>query len=561
MTKLNGHIIAKKSNAILENRALLFFLGGIIGAIIFIMIYGVKGINPTCDAWLYTNGDLTQHYLGWQFFRDSDWSFPLGLTDGLVYPNAISCMFTDSIPIFALFFKLLSPILPETFQYFGIWGIMSFFLQGAISILIIRKFTDNKIYCIIGSAFFALSPCVIQRMFGHTSLAGHWVILLTILIWAYKDKINTIPKSILAWGGLGFIAPLVHMYFVPMVFIMFAGWLLRDLIETKKIIKQIIIGISVIGITLITMYVVGAFYGKADFTEGGLGMFGSNLNTFFNSFGYSKLMRALPMIDGAQGEGFGYLGLGMILLCFYVVTQVIRYISENGIEESLSSIKTNYKLLIPLAISLGMLTFLAVFPIVTINGRTLFTLTYPDFIVRKLSIFRASGRFIWVLYYFVYTVAILAVTKLNKKSVGISVMIICLFVQVVDLREVHFNLGSRFSYAGEASQLSSDKWDELGESCEHIVFAPMDMGYLTRRAEYFSFARLAKEYDMTLSSFYVARVSYDELNDYAQEQLDLLNEGKSDGKTIYVLNGDYVPTNPDVAKKVKKIDGYRIVVG
>ena len=66
---------------------------------------------------------------------------------------------------------------------------------------------------------------------------------------------------------------------------------------------------------------------------------------------------------------------------------------------------------------------------------------------------------------------------------------------------------------------------------------------------------------MTLSSFYVARVSYDELNDYAQEQLDLLNEGKSDGKTIYVLNGDYVPTNPDVAKKVKKIDGYRIVVG
>ncbi|HHX56447.1 MAG TPA: hypothetical protein GX710_00355 [Clostridiales bacterium] len=523
MTKLNAHTIVKKSNAILENKALLFLLGGIIGAIIFIMIYGVKGINPTYDAWLYTNGDLTQHYIGWQFFRDSDWSFPLGLTDGLVYPNAISCMFTDSIPIFALFFKLLSPILPETFQYFGIWGIMCFFLQGAISILIIRKFTDNKIYCIIGSVFFALSPCVIQRMFGHTALDGHWIILLTILIWVYKDEINTIPKSILAWGGLGFIAPLVHMYFVPMVFIMLAGWLLRDLIETKKIVKQIIIGISTTGITLITMYVVGAFYGKADFSDAGIGVYSSNLNTFFNPLNglsstqsYSKMIKLLPTLGNAQGEGFAYLGLGMILLCFYVVTQVIRYISENGIKESLSLIKTNYKLLIPLAISLGILTFLAVFPVVTLNGRTLFTLTYPDFIVRKLSIFRASGRFIWVLYYFVYTVAILAVTKLNKKSVGISVMIICLCVQFVDLREIHFNLGSRFSYAGEASQLSSDKWDELGEDCEHIVFAPMDMGYLTRGAEYFSFARLAKEYDMTLSSFYVARVSYDELDSYAQ---------------------------------------------
>lgn len=45
------------------------------GMAAFVMIYGIKILDVTYDAWLLNGGDLSQHYLGWCFFRESDWCF------------------------------------------------------------------------------------------------------------------------------------------------------------------------------------------------------------------------------------------------------------------------------------------------------------------------------------------------------------------------------------------------------------------------------------------------------------------------------------------------------
>lgn len=86
------------------------------GAIAFIAIYGVKILNPTYVDWLLGWGDLSQHYLGWELFRMGDWKFPLGLTDMAAYPLETSVIFTDSIPIFALFLKYLKTYFLRTFN-------------------------------------------------------------------------------------------------------------------------------------------------------------------------------------------------------------------------------------------------------------------------------------------------------------------------------------------------------------------------------------------------------------------------------------------------------------
>ena len=99
--------------------ALLTILSGLIGAIVFILIYGVKVLDVTRTEWLYRGGDLQQHYYGWEFFRKSEWTFPIGNFNTLSYPNYASIIFTDSIPLFAVIFKIFSGILPQTFQYFG----------------------------------------------------------------------------------------------------------------------------------------------------------------------------------------------------------------------------------------------------------------------------------------------------------------------------------------------------------------------------------------------------------------------------------------------------------
>ena len=107
-----------------------FLIGAVLGAVTFIVIFGASMISPSNTNWLFAyTSDATQHHLGWVFFRNSPWTFPIGLTDGLTCDGLVSCMYSDSIPLFGLIFKILSPILPDTFQFLGLWGMICFALN------------------------------------------------------------------------------------------------------------------------------------------------------------------------------------------------------------------------------------------------------------------------------------------------------------------------------------------------------------------------------------------------------------------------------------------------
>lgn len=123
----------------------MLFIFVILGAVVFIFFYGVQALDPTYVDWLYVNGDKTQHYLGWVAFRNGSWTFPLGLTDQLSYPDETSIFYTDSLPLLAIFFKLLSPILPETFQYFGLWRCLAYVLNGLVSAKLLQCFFKNNL--------------------------------------------------------------------------------------------------------------------------------------------------------------------------------------------------------------------------------------------------------------------------------------------------------------------------------------------------------------------------------------------------------------------------------
>ena len=79
-----------------------FLIGALIGAVLFVLIYGFSVLNVTNDAWLMTGKDLQQHYIGWKYYRDAAWNFPIGLHDGLTHPYMVSVLYTDSIPLFSL---------------------------------------------------------------------------------------------------------------------------------------------------------------------------------------------------------------------------------------------------------------------------------------------------------------------------------------------------------------------------------------------------------------------------------------------------------------------------
>ena len=81
----------------------------------FLLIAGDQFLDPTNVAWL-EGGDPLQHYLGWAFYRNSPWTWPVGLNPlyGMEFSNSI--VFTDSIPLLAIPFKAISQFLPYPFQ-------------------------------------------------------------------------------------------------------------------------------------------------------------------------------------------------------------------------------------------------------------------------------------------------------------------------------------------------------------------------------------------------------------------------------------------------------------
>ena len=86
------------------------------GIVFFYLIVGFGPLDPHNLGWIFGRFDPPQHYLGWAFYRYSPWSFPIGLNPNFGMDISSSIVYTDSIPIMAIFFKLLSPILPQVFR-------------------------------------------------------------------------------------------------------------------------------------------------------------------------------------------------------------------------------------------------------------------------------------------------------------------------------------------------------------------------------------------------------------------------------------------------------------
>lgn len=539
---------------------LLFLVGGIIGAIIFLCCYSWKVLDVTYDEWLLTGQDISQHYIGWKFYRATDWHLPLGQIDGMLYPDRTNIIFTDSIPVFALLFKFLSPILPKTFQYFGIWGLMSYFLVGALGSIIIRKSTNNKYLCWIGGAILSFSPYMFQRMYSHTALAGHWIILLALAIWVYRPYFSTLWKKTLSWGGLLILASLVHIYFIPMIMIFLFGFCLQDLFEKSSWKEDFVFVPIITVIDIAVLYGVGAFSTSGSFEAEGLGVHSANINSLFNSDYCSPFVEALPRFGG-QNEGFGYLGLGILLLSISMLVFVMirnRYLTYKRTETK--KIGTNWPFVTSNLIVAAIIFVLAWSPIITYGTTVAIEIKYPEIIIKVLSIFRASGRFIWCVGYMIMIYSIMTLCKnLKRTSIAIATLAVILFIQAADMQPL---INSRQDLVNQTSQftlLESEKWKELAEDKETIIMIPHDFikqDYGVCAA--YEVANFAIDQEMSINYFPAARVNEEEMfyndNEFAHELLNDLG-GKNN---LYILDSE--SRAEEYGLKAYNIDGYIVGV-
>lgn len=540
----------------------LFCVSGAIGFIIYAVCFGISFLNVTNDGWLLQGGDLMQHYVGWKAYRAAEWHFPIGMTDGLLYPAQTCVIFTDSIPLFAIFFKFLSPILPETFQYFGIWGAMTFILMGGISAIIFRKFTENLWYCISGSLFFSFSPYVIQRMYAHTALAGNWIILLAIAIWIYKPFFHNFKRKTITWTCLLVMGSLVHIYYIPMIMVFMIFSCLQDLLENNGWAMDLVMGGIAIVADLAVLYCVGAFSVTSSMEAGGLGEYSSNLNTFFNQLGRGRFLPRLPQNPG-QDEGYGYLGLGILILleiaCIVLIVDLIKKFIKKEINFSRNQgilfLIREHSFFISMVLAWIVILILALSPVITYNNKTVLEISYPNKIIELLSIFRASGRFIWCDCYILMFLAIsICIKKIPWTHVALGTVLIAACIQIADLKDFALAKGASLLANSRQNIIVSERWEALAEEKKHLTYLPFSIIKTSYDDDtVYEFANFAIDHGMTVNYYTAARVDIPALEAQDLQVRQSLSAGEKNTDTLYIL--DVPETGEAYGMTVENVDG------
>lgn len=454
--------------------------------------FGLQVLNPRHTSWLYVlNSDWIQHYFGWSFFRQADWSFPPGKLSGYGYPMLSSIGYTDSIPLFAFLFKFLSAWLPTPFQYFGWWFLVCYFLQGWFAAKLLKVFNLPLLVTFLGTLLFMFSPVLLART-GHPALCAQWTLLA--LIWSYyrpgKPALTTIPALVIV-----LLAALIHPYLLAMNMALYLAVLLR--LHYSHVLPWRQLGAyfaaAVVGAATI-FYLVGYFLIPSDRTAGsGVGHFSANLNTFFNPLDTSSWLNALPLATSGQYEGYGYLGLAVI----GVFVGALYYYRHQ--------VADLFAMRLPASILFYTCVLLFIFalsPVMTLMSHKLVELPLRNYFTQT---FRSSGRFVWPLHYFLLVCIIRALNYSRFRSwVSNISMGLLLVLHVLEFRPL---LRPHYidHHAAVTGSLTASVWKELLNPAKRLWVFPPYQPKIRYEGDIIYFQHLAMERNLPLSTGTFAR--------------------------------------------------------
>jgi hypothetical protein len=523
------------------------WLSILLGIAAFLFITGGKILIPTYTDWLMCNGDdPAQHYLGWVFFRDAPLlQWPLGANPNYGMDISGGIAHTDSIPLFALLFKPLSPLLPEVFQYTGIWIFVSFIIQSIFAWKLLSLFTKDKWLPLIGTAFFLIAPIWLFRVGIHNSSFGQWAIVAGLYFY-FRKKF-----SFSHWTLLILCISLVNTYITMMTALVFMADLAqRIILKQNGILKSLSCLMGSFAITLAALYAAGSLMVKSGLNGGGFGTYRMNLLAIVDPD--AEWSRILNDIGGGSGdyEGFNYLGLGMILLAIpalFILAQKPRTFLK-------------FRLL-PLFILSVALFLYAISNCVALGPKELHTFPLPERLEFFANSVRCSGRFFWPVFYLIYAAILYLLFNNLRRLAAIITCCVMLTVQIADFSDVWARMHEMFltKYVWH-SPMESPMWEDLGRTYKKLIFVlPLtDESALTwlPRADY------AAKHHMAVNSGYFSRVERGKIVKSQGKLTTEMFNGDFHEDSLYIFGDDKLwdiaTSRATDADACGVLDGYRI---
>ena len=476
--------------------------GALLGALVFLILYGVRVLDPTCVDWILNNAspDPAQHYLGWVFYRRSGWHLPyLGANYSAIYPYRTSILYTDSIPLLAVLGKLLGGVLPARFQYLGLWGLFCYAMQGGLAQALIARVggvrpgnTAKNWSSVLGAGVLVLFPALNIRMFAHTALAANWLVLLALWLWLCAEQSENRPtaaKLCLWWGILGLLCAGIHLYYLPMVGMVLVAACVQRALEKRGPAAVVLPVASFCGAALAELFVLGAFAANfAGYSNGYLS--GADLANLF-----------VPGL-GASWEQEIYAGLGTTIAVVLALAGLLVQHKQAG-----AFFRRHKNVVIAALVLLVLDAIAAMGNTVTFAGRTLFTVPILQALMDFWAMFSSCARLAWLAGMLLAVAACGLVLRFWQGAAAAVLLALCAAAQGFGQRA---ELAKRFAayhdaaYYENTTQLTDPAWEQLAASGQftHLAFASFDFEH----DEFWDLAAFAADHGWTSNSFYMGHM-------------------------------------------------------
>jgi hypothetical protein len=492
-------------------------LAALIGFAVFVLVVGSNPLYVSNIAWL--DGDRAQHYLGWAFFRQSGWSWPPGVNPDYGLEIASSVTYSDSIPLLAIPFKAFASLLPQPFQYFGLWLLGCYVLQAVLGWKLAETLGLPRPARLLAAGLIAFAPPFIQRSYFHFALAGHWLLLGGLCLYARRSE-TAAPL----WALLCFAAALVHPYLLAMILALALAELLQRLLlrQTAPLRASGFAALCAAGAGA-GLWVAGFFQISSGLTGGGFGFYRMDMFALVDSTGWSYLLPDIPDAPG-EYEGFNFLGLGGLVL---LGASLAGALARGGVSIGLRWL--------PMAAMSACLTLVALSGNVSGGPWEL----GHDPLVGPARILRASGRMFWPVFYCILVASIVLTVRIFGARAGTWLLAAALALQVADTSPA-WTRQRRFqdAFGGEwPLPVRSAFWAEAAKRYQKIRKIPV----ASPPPEWHAIGYFAVTHGMATDAVYLARVDAAKLEDFKRKTESMLDTGNFEPDSLYVLDPDIVP--------------------
>lgn len=541
-----------------ENKNLLILF--VLTLLAYHVNYGLFKIDPGNIDWLFKGrADWASHYLGWAFYRDSPWHFPLGDMDGYNYPLGANLGITDSIPLLAILLKPISFLLPQTFQYLGFWLLVCLFMNGYYALKILKLYKVNTILTWLFIVFVLVNPVIIYRQV-HVALCSHWVFIGALYLYLSPTTVLNVNRKLRHHLILLAISCFLTPYLTAMVFGFFVIFLVRiaAIDKAMSVLKTLVYFVISVVMMPLLWVIIGTLgtskkvdYASHDF----FGICKMNLNALYNPINNANLLPEQPLLTGFQEDAIMYLGAGMMILVVVALVSLVRLGTRNR--------KVVFQLQwIPLLLLAIGFTLFALTHEVSLNDKNVMTIPLLDKISALGDIFRGNGRFFWPVYYMLLLFSFILVSKLClKENIKIGLVAVALLAQLYDLSP-SFNK-TPFESRAYHPAVNESNWNKMYASFKNIITVMPFETTLVNSFDYQELSYFAYMNGNNITCEMAARRDGNAIKEFTNNLIKDITEGRFPQENLYITSREnlkyFAPAFQKGLIAVENLDGYYFI--